>query len=162
MIKIVNAACRSEGYNPCSLQLANRDSGKHEVITINKAQATMSNYDTLKVHSSLYIEDKYSISNDAYHEMSMLSNLPSLSEVRKLTKSLDSTFPISNPPNNIIGAQTSLRARISYRLEYFINRNKEEGKATPQMIRIKLTADVTRIACSLDLSTTIIDEGSRA
>ena len=165
MIKVVNTACRSEGYNPCSLQLANRDNGKHEVITINKPQATMSNNDTLKVHSSLYIKDKHSISNDAYHEMSMLSNLPSLSEVRKLTKSLNLTFPISNPPNNIIGAQTSLRARISYRLECFINRNKEEGKATPQMIRIKLTADGTRIARSLNvvnIAFTIIDEGSKA
>ena len=65
----------------------------------------------------------------------------------------------------IIGAQTSLQARLSYCLECFINRNKEKGKVTLQMVRKKLTADGTRIARSLDvvnIAFTIIDEGSRA
>ena len=34
------------------------------------------------VHSVLYVKDKFSVSNEAFHELSMLSNLPSSSEVK--------------------------------------------------------------------------------
>lgn len=57
-----------------------------EFITIN-SNSTMNTDDTDKLHTSSYVKDKFSISSDAYHEMSILSNLPSLSEVRRLTKS---------------------------------------------------------------------------
>ena len=163
MIEAVKVACSSEGYDPCSLLLKCKDSGKHELITINKTTASMGSNKTPEVHSSLYIKDKFSISNDAYHEISMLSNLPSLTEVRKLTQLMNSKFPISSPPN--IGAQTSLRARLLYRIECLINRNKKDHISTPQIIRIKLTADGTRIVRSLDIvniAFTIIDEGCRA
>ena len=165
MIEAVKVACSSEGYDPCSLLLQYKDSGKHELITINKITASMGSNKTPEVHSSLYIKDKFSISNDAYHEISMLSNLSTLTEVRKLTQLMNSKFPISSPPNNVIGAQTNLRARLLYRIECLINRNKKDHISTPQIIRIKLTANGTRIARSLDvvnIAFTIIDEGCRA
>ena len=163
MLKTVSDACITEGYNPCSLQLECRESGQRETVIINKPESIMKNDDN--VSSTLYVKDKFSVSNEAYHELSVLSNLPTLSEVRRLANSLNSTFTITNCPNNTIGVQTSLRARILYRLQCFINRNAKEGLATPDTIRIKLTGDGTRIARSLDvvnIAFTIIDEGRKA
>ena len=106
MIEDVNNACKIEGYNPCSLELESRNSGQLEIFTLRK-QDLSSNELTItaddKVHCSLYAKDKFSVSNEAYHELSVISDLPSISKIRRLTKSLNSNFLISNCPNNIIG-----------------------------------------------------------
>ena len=141
IIEAISTACKTEGYNPCSLQLECRQSGQCENFTFSKAQLAGKVDDN--VHALLYVKDTFSVSNDAYHELSTLSNLPNSSEVRRLTKFLNTTFTMSNCPNNIIGVQTSFRTQVLYRLQ--LRRNTVEGIATPNTIRIKLTGDGTRI-----------------
>ena len=105
------------------------------------------------------------MSNQAYHELSIISDLPNLSRVRKLTETLNSQFHIYNCPNNVIGIQHSLRERILQRLKCFIRKNTENGFNTPNTIRIKLTADGTRIARAfnvVNIAFTILDEGRKA
>ena len=132
-----------------------RESGQCKTVTFGKPQTTTNPDD--KVHTSLFVKDKFSVSHEAYHELSAISNLPTLSEVRRLTQSLNESFEISNCPNNIIDVQTSFCARVLHCLQCFIQMNTEKGIATPSTIRIKLTGlDVFNIAF------TIIDEGSRA
>ena len=163
MTKAVSIACENEGYSPHSLQLECRESGQCKTVTFGKPQTTTNPDD--KVHTSLFVKDKFSVSHEAYHELSAISNLPTLSEVRRLTQSLNESFEISNCPNNIIGVQTSFRARVLHHLQCFIQMNTEKGIATPSTIRIKLTGDGTRIARGLDvvnIAFTIINEGSRA
>ena len=95
----------------------------------------------------------------------MISDLPNFSQVRTLTKSLNSQFLIFNCPNNIIGVQQSLRERILKRLTCFIHKDTEEGTNIPNTIRIILTADGTKIATGLNvvnIAFTIIDEGRKA
>ena len=146
MVECISTACRVEGYEPCSLEVVAKDSnGERERITLRKPSdesTTIAN----KLHSSLYVKDKFSISNEAYNELSSISDLPNISKVRRLSKSLNSTFSIVSCPSNITGVQTSLRARILYRLQCFVHKNSEEGIPTPNIIRIKLTGDGTRIA----------------
>ena len=43
---------------------------------------------------SVYVKDKFSVSNKAFHELSMLSNLPSSSKVKNLTRTLNSQLDI--------------------------------------------------------------------
>lgn len=95
----------------------------------------------------------------------MISDLPNLSQVRKLTESLNSQFRIYNSPNNIIGVQHSLRERILQRLTYFIHKKTEEGVDIPSTIKIKLTGDGTTIGRAfnvINIAFTIIDEGRKA
>ena len=119
-----------------------------------------------KLHTSLYVKDKFPVSNQAYHELSMISDLPNFSQVRTLlTKSLNSQFHIFNCPNNIVGVQQSLRERTLKHLTSFIHKNTEEGTNIPNTIRIKLTANGTKIATGLNvvnIAFTIIDEGRKA
>jgi len=77
--------------------------------------------------SALHFKDKFTTSNDAYHELSMVSNLPSSHQIKKLTKTLNSKFNIRSCPNGIIGVQQSLKSRIIRRLTVFIQRTSKEG-----------------------------------
>jgi len=75
----------------------------------------------------------------------MVSDLPSSSKVRKLTKSLNSELDITNCPNNIIGVQQSFKKRISQYLTSLIQNNNKSGIVTPTNIKVKLTGDGTNI-----------------
>ena len=57
------------------------------------------------MHSTLYVKDKYSIADAGYHELSMLSDLPSSSQIKKLKHKLNSRYNIKKAPGNIIGVQ---------------------------------------------------------
>ena len=47
------------------------------------------------MHCTLYVKDKYSIADAGYHELSMLSDLPSSSQIKKLKHELNSWYNIS-------------------------------------------------------------------
>ena len=108
MIKEVNtrlSVCKTEGYNPRYLEIQSTETGSSEVIDLRGQsipdRANKNGSDN--IHTSLYVKDKFGVSNEAYHELSMLSDLPSISKVKKLLKSLNSQFGISVTPNKIIG-----------------------------------------------------------
>ena len=180
MIKEVNTSlsvCKTEGYDPQYLEIQSKETGNCEVIDLSgesvsdRSNKTLSIFDKSNrngsdyVHSSLYVKDKFGVSNEAYHELSMLSDLPSISKVKRLSKSLNSQFGISATPNNIIGVQQSVKARILQRLTILVSKNVKEGINTPSTIRIKLTGDGTQIGRGLNvvnIAFTIIDEGEKA
>ena len=117
MINNSASICEAEGYDLCSLELKSRDTGECETLTLT-TQAVCKSKDVsimtsdCKLHTSLYVKHKFSVSNQAYQELSMISDLPNFSQVRTVTKSLNSQFHIFNCPNNIIGVHQSLRECI--------------------------------------------------
>ena len=116
-----------------------------------------------KLHSVLYVKDKFSVSNEAFNKLSMLSNLSSSSEVKNLTRTLNSQFDIRSAPNGIVGVQQSLRARVMLRLTQLVENSK--GVDIPSTIRVKLTGDGTEIARGLsvvNINFTVLEEGQRA
>lgn len=115
------------------------------------------------MHSVLYVKDKFSVSNEAFNKLSMLSNLSSSSEVKNLTHTLNSQFDIRSAPNGIVGVQQSLRARVMLRLTQLVENSK--GVDIPSTIRVKLTGDGTEIARGLsvvNINFTVLEEGQRA
>jgi len=118
-----------------------------------------------KLHTSLLVKDKYAVSNEAYHELSIMSDLPSFSQIRKVMKSMNAMMEITSCPNNICGVQQSIRERILQRLTYFIHRNNDDTINTPDIIRIKMTGDGTNTGRALkviNFAFRIIDEGDKA
>lgn len=118
-----------------------------------------------KSYSALYIMDKFTISNAAYHELSMVSDLPSSSQIKKLTGVLNSQYGIKRCPNNIIGVQQGIKARIIQRLTQFIKQASEQGICIPETFRIKITGDGTQIARGLNIvniAFTILEEKHKA
>ena len=162
--------CENEAFQPCSLELKDKDTGDQVILDVNKGtfaykdEVVKTTNTSDQICSTLYVKDKFSISNEAYHELSMMSDLPSLSQIKKLTVSLNSQCNIQSCPNEIIGVQQSIRARITQRLTQFVRKAKKEAISIPTTIRIKLTGDGTRIARGLNIvnfAFTILEEGNK-
>ena len=119
-------------------------------------------------HSVIYIKDKFSVSNEAFHELSMVSSLPSSSQIKSLTHKLNDAYNICSTPNGVVGVQQSLRERVIVRLTHLIDiaMEQESLESVPSTIRIKLTGDGTQIARALsvvNVNFTVLEEGqSRA
>ena len=81
--------CKDSSFKPCSIELQNIETGFHETLNLSTGkftpQATENKYD---IHSTLYIKDKHSISDTSYHELSMLSDLPSSKQIQRLKHTL--------------------------------------------------------------------------
>lgn len=87
-IHVALGFCEDEGFHPRSLELENVDTGTCEVLSISDRTYSSSKdlvSSSTSTHSALYVKDKYCISNEAFHELSMLSNLPSMSRIKKLS-----------------------------------------------------------------------------
>ena len=91
--------CKEDGFKPCSIEVENTETGKHEVIDYSidicysKENILPSNMD--KVHSALYVKDKYALSDNAFHELTMISSdLPKSNQVKKLAHEMSNQFHI--------------------------------------------------------------------
>ena len=166
------SCCENEGFQPCLLELKDKNTGNQVTLDVNKGTLTCKDikdtkYSTAnsRTHSTLYVKDKFSVSNEAYHELSILSDLPSSNQIKKLTASLNSLCGVQNCPNEITSVQQSIRARFVQRLTRFVQKANKEGMPIPTTIKIKLTGDGTRIARGFNIvnfAFTILDEQNKA
>ena len=156
--------CENERFKVCSVEVENVDTGNREVLciangTFSKAkEKTTSTED--KVCSSLYVKDRFSVSNEAFHELSMVSDLPTSFQVKKMTKALNSKFEIRSI--GTIGVQQSLRTCLAIRLTKLV---EQSYLPISSVIRVKLTGDGTQIARGLtvvNIAFTILEERQRA
>ena len=163
--------CQEDGFKPCAIEVENIETGMHDVIDYSTGtfcskeniSPTMGKED--KVQSTLYVKDKYSISDSAFHELAMLSDLPKSNQVKKLAHEMSHQFNIYNAPSGIVGVQQSLKARITTRLAHLIEKGAKLGKQIPSCFRIKLTGDGTQIARGLSVVNfgfTILEEDNLA
>ena len=84
----------------------------------------------------VYIKDKFSVSNEAFLELSMVSNLPNSSQINSLTCTLNEDFSIHSAPNGMVGVQQRLRERIMVRLAHLIDNVSEQSRGdVPSTIR---------------------------
>jgi len=83
-------------------------------------QAPKGGKDSL-VKKNLYIKEKYNISNEAYHEISMTnSHIPSAYSLQKEAKQMNSKYTIEAVPGNAIGVQQSLQKKLTERLQHLV------------------------------------------
>ena len=122
-------------------------------------QVTEKNHD---IHSTLYIKDKYSISDSSYHELSILSDLPSSKKVQRLKYKLNSHYSIEQAPADITGVQQSLKERLIPCITNIIN--NIPGDNVPSCFHIKLTGDGTQISRGftvVNFAFIILEEGEK-
>ena len=111
--------CEEKGFKPHFVELENIDTQKSDILDVSSATCTYSDKEnvspaTATTESALFLKDKYCVSNQAYHELSVASNLPSSNKVKKLAKELNSKFEIKKAPNGVVGVQQSLRSRLIF------------------------------------------------
>jgi len=160
-------SCKLKDFEPCLLEMKEKNSGERMIIDVRKGTFTpkLEHSKPCNAHSSLYVKDKYAVSNEAYHHLSMLSNLPSSHVVKKLSTSLNLEFSIQRCPNGVTGVQQSIKMRLLQRLTKFVCNAKQEGMCVPTTLKIKLTGDGTRIARGyniVNVAFTILNEGKKA
>jgi len=135
--------------------LINKDT--NELITVNsngsleklKKQPTPENKDTI-VRQTLYVKERYNISDKAYHELSMIHpSLPCWSTIHTVAKSINSCCDVYSTPGPILGVQQSLKKRLATRLEILVK--KYPSIEDEACIRVKLTGDGTRVSRSMHL-----------
>ena len=85
------------------MQLRNKDTGSTKIIQVNK-QSEKETTDSDTLQKILYAKERFSISNEAYHEISMLdSALPRSWKLKRNKK-----WKISPTPGSTMGVQQSL------------------------------------------------------
>lgn len=147
--------------------MKNADEGTYEVLDLSTGSFESKSDNKLSgdMHTALYLKDKLAISNAGYHELSMISNLPSSSQIHKCTKQLNAQYEIQNAPSGIVGVQQSLKAQLQFVLTCMVNNAELNGTQFPDTIRVKLTGDGTQIAKGfsvVNFAFTLLEEGEKA
>lgn len=141
--------CEGGSYKPVSVEVENIENHSRETFDIqNGTFSTVDNEniepDSDKQRLALYVKDKFYLSDEAYHEMSLLSkDIPRLYKIKELTKGLNSTFDIVHSPDGVTGVQQSLKSRLVARL------NSLQSLSPSDVIKVKLTGDGTAIGMLL-------------
>ena len=156
--------CGEQHFKAHSIEVENTDTNKREILDLDTSVYTPKPIDNSsdedRLHTITLIKDKFTISNAAYHELSLTSNLPNSNQIKTLTQSLSKEFDITSAPNGITGVQQSLVARVEARLRHLIIKMHDIHK-----ICIKLTGDGTQIARGLtiiNVTFTVLEEGNEA
>ena len=150
--------CENKGFKPQSIEFQNIDTGEVDVLDVSTGSFSgKENFETTKTlgdkaHSLLYVKDKFSISDKAFHELtSIVPALPKSGQVKRIAQTMNSEIEIKPTPNNIMGVQQSLRLRLTTCLYRVVKQASKDGKNFPDNVRVKLTGDGTRIARGLNV-----------
>ena len=77
--KSLSNYCENEGFQPGLLELQDKNTGIYMVLDVSKGTFTCKDEQakaagiSTRVHSTLHVKDKFSILNETYHELSMMS-----------------------------------------------------------------------------------------
>ena len=150
-----------EHFKACNIEIENVDTNKREILNLESSTYRPKlpenyNNDKDRLCAVALVKDKFTISNVAYHELSMVSDLPNFNQINATTQSLNNEFDIKAAPNGITGVQQSLIDRVKARIRNLIIKSPDIQK-----IHIKLTGDGTQIARGLtivNIAFTILEE----
>lgn len=157
---IKKATCFTDNqhFQPISVELLNRDTGKKEFLDIEHGTFSSHSDDVMdseeKLKYTLFVKEKFSLSDEAYHELSMLySDLPRLHKMKTASRTLDESSKISIIPE--YGVQQSFEERLRILLEKY-----HTILPTDTPLRVKLSGDGTKVSRSLhviNFTFTVVD-----
>jgi hypothetical protein len=152
-----------------AIHVRNKDTGSSGVIPAEagvRVTATVQPQSGDQVKKVLLVKDRFGISNEAYHEISMLNeHLPRSCKITKETKQINDQWEISPIPGDCTGAEQSLKQRLSERIRNLIRVDESSSIKQSHKVRVKLTGDGTYIGTRQHIVTfgfTLLDEGASA
>jgi len=109
------------------VQLRHTDTGKTVAFenkdgrpVISVKEASQEKKDCL-IKQNLYIKEKYNISNEAYHEISMTNpEISSTYSLHKEAKQMNSKCIIQETPGQAIGVQQSLKEKLTKQIKHIL------------------------------------------
>ena len=160
-------ATKVEVYNENNQQYETINLINEDEIDPSSDTETITNEEIDEINLLLYTKERFNISNDAYHELSMTcKDLPRSWKVQERIKSLNRKWKLSETPGNTIGVQQNIRERLTKRVEHLLkNSSPTDSIVQNKKIQVKLSGDGTNIGKRLhvvNVTFTILDEGSKA
>ena len=151
-VKTALSFTETENFKPVSVDLLNKDT--KELMHVDCSEATELSMhkkdDKSLVEKTLYIKDRYNISDVSYHELAMINaELPRISTLAKASKELNTKYTIYPTPGKATGVQQSLKERLGIRIVHLLKLNP--SFALKKHIRVKITGDGTVLSRSLHL-----------
>ncbi|KAJ7385944.1 hypothetical protein OS493_012272 [Desmophyllum pertusum] len=123
------------GFVATKIEVFNHDTQEYETISLIDEEATavsfrtetLTNEEIDEINLLLYTKERFMISNEAYHELSMVcKDLPRSWKIQDRIKELNRKWNLFPTPGNTNGVQQSIKDRLEIRLKALI-------KNTPQM-----------------------------
>lgn len=151
-------------FHPTNIEMKNIET--NEMLSIHqdgtttpiKPQASSENKDSI-IKQTLYVKERFNISDKAYHELSMVHpSLPRWSTLNKTSKEMNCNNAICPTPGPILGIQQSLKTRLTIRLQHMMKINP--SLTNESSINVKITGDGTQVSRSMHilvLAFTILD-----
>ena len=140
----------TENFQPVGVEMINKDTKEIIRIDCRKTDSSLGRADESVVEKTLYVKERFNISNVAYHELAQINpQLPRQSSLAKASKEMNSEFKIQPTPGNTTGVQQSISDRLRVRLCHVLKSNP--SFASKESIRIKITGDGTVVSRSLRL-----------
>ena len=96
----------------------------------------------------MYVKERFNLSNQAYHELSMVNkSLPRSYAIQKKTSELNSNSTIYQIPGKVIGVRQSVLEQLNKVITYLVKIDQSFKQC--QNIRVKITGDGTSISRSM-------------
>jgi hypothetical protein len=120
---------QEEGMTPVQVVVVNSETSKVQCITLRKdlEQALNSSGEQIRdedadmISMMLYVEDKYNISGNAYHEMaSLCKQMPRHYRLKQQIAELNSTWNFKPTPAGTVGVQQAFSERLTNCLQRLV------------------------------------------
>jgi len=142
-------------YSPSRFELLNKETNELLIVKPNgstvsqRQQPVQDNSDNI-AKQTLFVKERYNISNTAYHELSMIHPaIPCMSMLNRLSKKMDAKSSLYPTPGLIEGVQQSFKERLKLRLTALVK--KYPSIKDEEYIRVKLTGDGTRVSRNMHI-----------
>ena len=150
-VKTALSFAETENFKPISVGLVNKNTQELIHVDCNKVPVPADKKDDkLVVEKTLYIKDRYNISNVSYHELAMINtDLPRISTIVKASRELNVKYTIHPTPGKVTGVQQSLKERLTIRIHHLLK--LKPSFSLIRHVRVKITGDGTVVCRSLHL-----------
>ena len=156
-------------FEVCKLEVRNKDDGSSSNIDICVQETDKENVSCQTAKQQvLYTKERYGISDQAYHELSMVDeSLPRSWMIKHQRNEMNKQWEISRTPGECnIGVQQSFKKKLIDRIRVLEQKAPSDACfRQTSIIRVKLTGDGTYIGPRQHIVTfgfTVLDEGSAA
>ena len=152
--KVALSFLESEGFKAKSITLKELETSQTHVLDLERCKFSQSSSSSMHdasdedlTYLALYIKEHFCVSNEAYHELSMVcKDMPRSWKLKDVVQKLNSKSEIKPTPG-YTGVQQSLRTRLTRRIECLIE--TVPIHSTDHVLRVKLSGDGTKIGKNL-------------
>ncbi|XP_064405713.1 uncharacterized protein LOC135350804 isoform X1 [Halichondria panicea] len=146
--------CESFGLQPESLELRKQTGSPIKFNFLSSPShkpqhqtPALSPNDSARVQQALYVLDRFAVSDEAYHELSVASDLPPLYRIKDARLSINNSLDIRHLEGPYPGAYRPPKAAIQEELAKIVH----SGKAITQPVKVKLSGDGARFTRSSNI-----------